>query len=209
MKLGTFLAVFILGAFAASFSTASLAQTKEKAANPMVLVKTNMGSFKIELYPEQAPVTVKNFLDYVDKKFFDGTTFHRVIPGFVIQGGGFDKDMMRKATLPPIKNEATNGLKNLKATLSMARTNDINSATSQFFVNLKDNAALDHVGDAQYGYAVFGKVVQGFDVIEKIAGVKTTTKGPNADVPEKPVIIQSASRVAHEKAPEKAAPNNK
>lgn len=209
MKLGTFLAVFILGAFAASFSTASLAQTKEKAANPMVLVKTNMGSFKIELYPEQAPVTVKNFLDYVDKKFFDGTTFHRVIPGFVIQGGGFDKDMMRKATLPPIKNEATNGLKNLKATLSMARTNDLNSATSQFFVNLKDNAALDHVGDAQYGYAVFGKVVQGFDVIEKIAGVKTTTKGPNADVPEKPVIIQSASRVAHEKAPEKAAPNNK
>jgi len=209
MKLGTFLAVFILGAFAASFSTASLAQAKEKAANPMVLVKTNMGSFKIELYPEQAPVTVKNFLDYVDKKFFDGTTFHRVIPGFVIQGGGFDKDMMRKATLPPIKNEATNGLKNLKATLSMARTNDINSATSQFFVNLKDNASLDHVGDAQYGYAVFGKVVQGFEVIEKIAGVKTTTKGPNADVPEKPVIINSATRVAPEKAPEKAAPNNK
>ena len=209
MKLGTFLAVFILGAFAASFSTASLAQTKEKAANPMVLVKTNMGSFKIELYPEQAPVTVKNFLDYVDKKFYEGTTFHRVIPGFVIQGGGFDKDMMRKATLPPIKNEATNGLKNLKTTLSMARTNDINSATSQFFVNLKDNTPLDHVGDAQYGYAVFGKVVQGFEVIEKIAGVKTPTKGPNATVPEKPVIINSATRVAPEKAPEKAAPNNK
>jgi peptidyl-prolyl cis-trans isomerase A (cyclophilin A) len=206
MKLGTFLAVFTLCAVAASFSTASLAQTKKKAANPMVLVKTNMGSFKIELYPEQAPVTVKNFLDYVDKKFYDGTTFHRVIPGFVIQGGGFDKDMMRKATLPPIKNEATNGLKNLKATLSMARTNDINSATSQFFVNLKDNAALDHVGDAQYGYAVFGKVVQGFEVIEKIAGVKTTTKGPNENVPEKPVIIESMVRFKPEKAPEKVEP---
>jgi peptidyl-prolyl cis-trans isomerase A (cyclophilin A) len=206
MKLGTFLAVFTLCAVAASFSTASLAQTKKKAANPMVLVKTNMGSFKIELYPEQAPVTVKNFLDYVDKKFYDGTTFHRVIPGFVIQGGGFDKDLMRKATLPPIKNEATNGLKNLKATLSMARTNDINSATSQFFVNLKDNAALDHVGDAQYGYAVFGKVVQGFEVIEKIAGVKTTTKGPNENVPEKPVIIESMVRFKPEKAPEKVEP---
>jgi len=221
MKLGTVLAVFALCAVVAFSSTLTLAQTKEKAANPMVLVKTSMGSFKIELYPEKAPVTVKNFLDYVDKKFYDGTTFHRVIPGFVIQGGGFDKDMMKKATLPPIKNEATNGLKNLKATLSMARTSDINSATSQFFVNLKDNAALDHVGDAQYGYAVFGKVVQGFEVIEKIAAVKTTTKGAYSDVPEKPVIINSMMKVgpeqalekapekATEKAPEKEAPKSK
>ena len=209
MKLGKLLALFTLCVFAASFSSASLAQTKEKAGNPMVLVKTNMGSFKIELYPKEAPITVKNFLEYVDKKFYDGTTFHRVMPGFVIQGGGFDKDMMRKATLPPIKNEATNGLKNLKATLSMARTNDISSATSQFFVNLKDNAPLDHVSEAQYGYAVFGKVVQGWEVIEKIAAVKTTAKSGMLDVPEKSVMIESMTRVGLEKTAEKAPPKSK
>jgi peptidyl-prolyl cis-trans isomerase A (cyclophilin A) len=209
MKLATVLAVLMLCAFIACLATEGVAQTQEKAANPMLLVKTSMGSFKIELYPKEAPITVKNILDYVDKKFYDGTIFHRVIPGFVIQGGGFDKDLMKKANLPPIKNEATNGLKNFKATLSMARTSDINSATSQFFINLKDNAALDHVSDAQYGYAVFGKVVQGFEVIEKIAAVKTTTKGQYSNVPEKPVIIESVMRVGPEKAPEKPAPANK
>jgi peptidyl-prolyl cis-trans isomerase A (cyclophilin A) len=159
-----------------------------------------MGSFKVELYPKEAPVTVANFLSYVDKKFYDGTTFHRVIPGFVIQGGGFDKSMMQKSTASPIKNEAKNGLKNLRGTLSMARTNDVNSATSQFFVNLKNNANLDHASEAQYGYAVFAKVVQGFEVIEKIAAVKTTSKGPHQDVPEKPVIIESMTRIVPEKA---------
>lgn len=178
---------------------------QEKSANPMVIFKTTWGSFKVELYPKEAPITVKNFLTYVDKKYYDGTIFHRVIPGFVIQGGGFDKDMMHKATDPPIKNEATNGLKNLKATLSMARTPDIGSATSQFFVNLNDNTPLDHTGEtpAAYGYAVFGKVVDGWPVIEKIAVVKTVDKGQYQNVPAEPVIVISVTRVgAEKKAPE-------
>jgi cyclophilin family peptidyl-prolyl cis-trans isomerase len=210
MKLCNSLIMVALCIFVASIALAGPASAQEKSAkpmvpaktaNPMVLVKTNMGLFKIELYPKEAPITVANFLHYVDKKFYDGTIFHRVIPGFVIQGGGSDKNMMQKTTLPPIKNEATNGLKNLKGTLSMARTGEINSATSQFFVNLVDNAALDHVSDAKYGYAVFGKVVEGFEVVEKIATVKTTTKGPYQDVPETPVIMESVTRVLPEKAP--------
>jgi len=199
MKLGKLLLIMSLCVFAASFARVSLVSAQGKSVNPMVLVKTNMGSFKVELYPKEAPVTVANFLNYVDKKFYDGTTFHRVIPGFVIQGGGFDKSMTQKSTLAPIKNEATNGLKNFRATLSMARTNDVNSATSQFFVNLKNNANLDHASDAQYGYAVFAKVVQGFEVIEKIAAVKTTSKGSFQDVPEKPIIIESITRIEPEK----------
>jgi len=199
MKLGTLLLIMSLCVFAASFARVSVVSAQGKSVNPMVLVKTNMGSFKVELYPKEAPVTVANFLNYVDKKFYDGTTFHRVIPGFVIQGGGFDKSMTQKSTLAPIKNEATNGLKNLRATLSMARTNDVNSATSQFFVNLKNNANLDHASNAQYGYAVFAKVVQGFEVIEKIAAVKTTSKGSFQDVPEKPIIIESITRIEPEK----------
>ena len=195
MKFGKFLLIMSLCVFAASFARVSLVSAQGKSVNPMVLVKTNMGSFKVELYPKEAPVTVANFLNYVDKKFYEGTTFHRVIPSFVIQGGGFDKSMMQKSTLAPIKNEATNGLKNLRGTLSMARTNDVNSATSQFFVNLKNNANLDHASDAQYGYAVFAKVVQGFEVIEKIAAVKTTSQ----DVPEKPIIIESITRIEPEK----------
>jgi len=210
MKLCNSLVIIALCVFVASIALAGPASAQEKSANPMVsaktanpmvLVKTNMGSFKVELYPKEAPITVANFLNYVDKKFYEGTTFHRVIPGFVIQGGGSDKNMMQKTTLPPIKNEATNGLKNLKATLSMARTSEINSATSQFFVNLKDNASLDHVSDAQYGYAVFAKVVEGYEVVEKIAAVKTTTKGPYQDVPETPVVIESITKVLPVKAP--------
>jgi len=195
-------AVTTLGPGGLACAQEKSASPPEKSVNPMVLVKTSMGSFKIELFPKEAPVTVANFLSYVDKKFYDGTTFHRVIPGFVIQGGGFDKSMVQKQTQPPIKNEAKNGLKNLRGTLSMARTNDVNSATSQFFVNLKNNANLDHASDAQYGYAVFAKVVQGFDVVEKIAAVKRTNKGQYQDVPEKPVIIESITRIA----PEKPAP---
>jgi cyclophilin family peptidyl-prolyl cis-trans isomerase len=177
---------------------------QEKSTNPMVIFKTTLGSFKVELYPKEAPITVKNFLNYVDKKYYDGTIFHRVIPGFVIQGGGFDKEMMHKATEPPIKNEATNGLKNLKGTLSMARTPDIGSATSQFFVNLIDNAPLDHTGEtpSAYGYAVFAKVVEGWPVIEKTAAVKTVTKGQYQNVPAEPVIVISATRVGAQKAPE-------
>lgn len=161
----------------------------------MVVFSTNYGDFTLELYPDKAPVTVENFLSYVDSGFFDGTIFHRVIPGFVIQGGGFTEDMQQKPTQAPIKNEADNGLKNLRGTLSMARTSDINSATSQFFVNLKDNAFLDH-GTRDFGYAVFAKVIDGMDVIDKIAAVPTGNRGGHQDVPREPVIVKSASRKA-------------
>jgi peptidyl-prolyl cis-trans isomerase A (cyclophilin A) len=204
MKRGNLLLIIALYVLASSFAGIGSINAQEKGGNPMVLVKTSMGSFKIELFEKEAPVTVKNFLNYVDKKFYDGTIFHRVMPGFVIQGGGFDKNMVQKSTLPAITNEAKNGLKNLRGTLSMARTNEINSATSQFFVNLKNNAALDHVSDAQYGYAVFGKVVQGMDVIDKIAGVATGNKGPHQNVPVKPVIIESMTRIVPEKEPAEA-----
>ncbi len=200
MKPSNLLLVILLGVLATSFAGVGSLCAQEKAGNPMVLVKTSMGSFKIELFAKEAPVTVKNFLNYVDKKFYDGTIFHRVMPGFVIQGGGFDKNMVQKTTLSPIQNEAKNGLNNLRGTLSMARTNDINSATSQFFVNLKSNAALDHVSDAQFGYAVFGKVVQGMDVVDKIAGVATGNKGPHQNVPVKTIVIESMTRVEPEKA---------
>ena len=163
------------------------------ADNPKVVFETNMGTMVLELYPDKAPITVKNFLDYVDAGFYDGTIFHRVIPGFVIQGGGFDDKMEKKDNRNPIKNEADNGLRNLRATLSMARTQQINSATSQFFINLKNNSNLDH-SDGNFGYAVFAKVVKGISTIDKIAGVKTTTKGHYRDVPAEPITIISAKR---------------
>ena len=162
----------------------------------MVKFETSLGDFVIELDADKAPVTAANFLQYVDDGHFDGTVFHRVIPGFVIQGGGMTADMRQKPTRKPIENEATNGLKNLRGTLSMARTNDVNSATSQFFVNLVDNAFLDHQGPRNYGYAVFGRVIEGMDVIDAIAAVKTGRKGHHDDVPLEPVTVRSARRVA-------------
>jgi cyclophilin family peptidyl-prolyl cis-trans isomerase len=159
----------------------------------MVVFETSMGAFTIELYPEEAPITVENFLQYVDDGFFDGTVFHRVIPNFVIQGGGFTEAMKQKPTRATITNEADNGLKNLRGTLSMARTSDVNSATSQFFVNLADNAFLDH-GARDFGYAVFAKVVEGLDVVDAIAGVKTGSRGGHQDVPLDPVVVQRARR---------------
>ncbi len=159
----------------------------------MVVFSTTMGDITIELFSEEAPVTAQNFLDYVDAGYFDGTIFHRVIPGFVIQGGGFTADMNQKPTRAPIKNEADNGVKNARGTLSMARTSDINSATSQFFINLKDNDFLDH-GTRDFGYAVFGRVVEGMDVVDRIAGVKTGNKGPHGDVPMEPVVTSTARR---------------
>jgi peptidyl-prolyl cis-trans isomerase A (cyclophilin A) len=161
----------------------------------MVKFETSLGDFVIELFTDRAPVSADNFLRYVDDRHFDGTVFHRVIPGFVIQGGGMTADMSQKPTRKPIENEATNGLKNLRGTLSMARTNDIKSATSQFFVNLVDNAFLDHQGQRNYGYAVFGKVVEGMDVIDAIAAVKTGRKRGHDDVPVEPVTVHSARRV--------------
>jgi cyclophilin family peptidyl-prolyl cis-trans isomerase len=157
----------------------------------MVVLETSHGTIKIEVDPDQAPVTVENFLQYVDDGFYAGTIFHRVIPGFMIQGGGFDPQMQEKATNPPIKNEADNGLKNLRGTLSMARTQVKDSATSQFFINLKDNDFLDH-GARDFGYAVFARVVEGMDVVEAIAGVKTGNHGTHGDVPVDPVVIESA-----------------
>jgi peptidyl-prolyl cis-trans isomerase A (cyclophilin A) len=159
----------------------------------MILFETSLGDFTIELLEKEAPVTVENFFKYVDSEFFDGTIFHRVIPGFVIQGGGFTEDMAQKKTNPPTKNEADNGLKNLRGTLSMARTNDINSATSQFFVNLKDNDFLDH-SRGNFGYAVFAKVTKGMDVVDKIAAVKTGRKRGHDDVPADAVTVKSARR---------------
>jgi peptidyl-prolyl cis-trans isomerase A (cyclophilin A) len=160
----------------------------------MVRFETTLGDFTIELFEKEAPETVENFLKYIDAGFFDGTIFHRIVPGFVIQGGGFTEDMTQKRTQPAIKNEADNGLKNERGTLSMARTNDINSATSQFFVNLKDNDFLDHKRD-NFGYAVFARVTAGMDVIDKIAAVKTGRRRGFEDVPLDPVIMTSVRRV--------------
>jgi cyclophilin family peptidyl-prolyl cis-trans isomerase len=161
----------------------------------MIRFQTTLGDFTIELMPKEAPVTVENFERYVREEFFDGLIFHRVIPGFVIQGGGLTPDMSQKDNHAPIKNEATNGVKNERGFLSMARTNDINSATSQFFINLKDNDFLDHK-PGSYGYAVFAKVVDGMDVIDQIAGVKTGRRRGHDDVPVEDVVIISAREVA-------------
>jgi peptidyl-prolyl cis-trans isomerase A (cyclophilin A) len=159
----------------------------------MVVMITNYGKITVELYPKEAPVSVENFIKYVEDGFYDGTIFHRVIPGFVIQGGGFTDTMVQKPTRPPIANEAANGLKNRRGTLSMARTQDINSATSQFFVNLQDNNILDH-GERDFGYAVFAKVTDGMDVVDQIAAVATSDSGPHQNVPVRPVVIESAYR---------------
>jgi cyclophilin family peptidyl-prolyl cis-trans isomerase len=161
----------------------------------MVRFETSLGDFVIEFDADKAPVTVANFLQYVDDGHFDGTVFHRVIPGFVIQGGGMTADLSQKPTRKPIANEADNGLRNLRGTLSMARTNDVNSATSQFFVNLVDNAFLDHQGPRNFGYAVFGRVVEGMDVIDAIAAVKTGRKRGHDDVPLEPVVVHAARRI--------------
>jgi cyclophilin family peptidyl-prolyl cis-trans isomerase len=161
--------------------------------NPTVVMSTSLGKVTVELLADRAPVTVQNFLAYVDDGFFDGTIFHRVIPGFMVQGGGFGPDMRQKATRAPIKNEADNGVKNSRGTLAMARTSDVNSATAQFFVNLVDNGFLDH-GGRDFGYAVFGRVTAGMDVVDAIAKVKTGRNGPHGDVPVEPVVIQSVKR---------------
>jgi len=175
-----------------------LAEEKiKKEENPVVLMKTSMGNIKIELYPDKAPITVENFLSYVDKGFYDGTIFHRVINGFMIQGGGFTPDMQQKKTDHPIKNEASNGLKNRRGTIAMARTNVVDSATCQFFINVVDNPFLDFKNETPqgYGYCVFGKVIDGMDVVDKIKTVKTTTKGFHKDVPAEPVVIKSVKRL--------------
>jgi len=161
-----------------------------------VKLETSMGDIVIELNEEAAPVTVKNFLRYAEEGFYDGTIFHRVISNFMIQAGGFTADMKQKETHPPIVNEAGNELKNDRGTIAMARTNDPDSATSQFFINHKDNDFLNYAGPAKPGYAVFGKVVEGMETVDKIAAVKTTHKGRSADVPVEPVMIKSAKIIS-------------
>lgn len=161
------------------------------AANPVVEVKTNQGTLLIELYADKAPKSVANFLQYVQDGFYNGTVFHRVIDGFMIQGGGFTPDMKQKTTRPPIENEAKNGLKNVAGTLAMARTGDPHSATAQFFINLADNVPLDYPSRDGWGYAVFGKVTQGSEVVQKVAKVKTGNAGMHQNVPATPVVIES------------------
>jgi cyclophilin family peptidyl-prolyl cis-trans isomerase len=166
-----------------------MAQTQ----NPTVSLSTSHGDVTIELFANESPITVENFLAYVDAGFFDGTVFHRVIPGFMVQGGGMDADLRQKATRAPITNEAGNGLKNTRGTLAMARTSDVNSATAQFFINLADNAFLDH-GARDFGYAVFGRVTKGMEVVDAIAKVKTGRKGHHDDVPIQPVMLTQVRR---------------
>ncbi len=163
--------------------------------NTTLALQTSMGEITIELDGENAPISSKNFLDYAQSNFYDGTIFHRVIPGFMIQGGGFTSDMSQKPTRESIKNEASNGLRNQRGTLAMARTQVVDSATCQFFINLVDNEFLDHKGQAPnaYGYAVFGKVVAGMDVVDAIAKVATGSQGPHQDVPREPVTIEKIS----------------
>ncbi len=175
-----------------SLSTNLMAQD-----NPVVIMETNKGVIKIELWADKAPVSVENFLRYTDNNYFDGLIFHRVIPGFMIQGGGFSPDLVQKSTYEEIKNEATAALLNNRGTLAMARTNVVDSATSQFFINLADNDFLNHTDETPrgFGYAVFGQVIEGMDVIDVIAAVATGPgKGGHQNVPTEPVIITSAKR---------------
>jgi peptidyl-prolyl cis-trans isomerase A (cyclophilin A) len=165
------------------------------AAGPVVVLETSLGAITIELKPDKAPITVDNFVAYVKAKHYDGTIFHRVIPEFMIQGGGMDTSMTEKAARPPIRNEAKNGLRNLRGTISMARTAAPDSAKAQFFINVKNNASLDYgIGGA--GYAVFGEVTSGMDVVDRIVAVRTGNKGPYQNVPIEPVVIQSARVVS-------------
>ena len=165
--------------------------------NPVVVMSTSMGDVTLELFKEQAPVSVGNFLQYVADGHYDGTIFHRVKAGFMVQGGGFTAEMVEKPTRPPIQNEATNGLRNTRGTLAMARTRALRSATSQFYLNVSDNAILDHRGYSpdDFGYAVFGRVLSGMDVIDKIAATPTAMRGEHDDVPVTPVVIRKMSVV--------------
>lgn len=162
--------------------------------NPVVVMETTLGNITIELLQDRAPVTVENFLQYVNDGFYAGTVFHRVIEGFMIQGGGFTANLSQKPTRAPITNEADNGESNARGTIAMARTAVVDSATAQFFINTVDNSlSLDHQGPQNFGYAVFGRVTEGMDVVDKIAGVSTSQQGPHANVPIEPVVINAVT----------------
>lgn len=205
MRPKTALLVCLSLLFGAATAQASKPQKKAPApaqapapVHPRVALETSKGNIVIELYQDKAPKTVKNFLDYTKAGFFNGTIFHRVIPSFMIQGGGFTPDMTEKPTRPSIQNEADNGLGNQRGTLAMARTRDPNSAGAQFFINLKDNSPLNHTAKTLdgWGYAVFGRVVEGMDVVDAIAMVPTASKGMYDDVPVQPVVIKKARLVS-------------
>ncbi|MBI4483045.1 MAG: peptidyl-prolyl cis-trans isomerase [Acidobacteria bacterium] len=185
-------------AWALLFTTSGGAAQEKKEKNPVVIMETSLGSIKIELFEGKAPTSVKNFLDYANSGFYEGTIFHRVIPDFMIQGGGLTADMVRKPTRPSIKNEATNGLSNTRGTIAMARTPEIDSASSQFFINVKDNKGLDYRDKTPdgFGYAVFGRVVEGMDVVDKIRYVKTGMKAGNQNVPLETIVIKSVKLAA-------------
>lgn len=178
------------------------------AANPRVELKTNQGAIVIELYPENAPKTVENFLQYAKDGFYNGTIFHRVIPGFMIQGGGFTAEMKEKPTRAPIRNEAPTGLRNTAGTVAMARTADPHSATAQFFINVASNSSLDFRAPTVdgHGYCVFGRVVSGLDVVERITKAQTASRGPHANVPVKPIVIERAQVVDAAAAPASKPP---
>lgn len=180
----------LISLFIISILSLSVSQAQENVINPEVTIVTNRGDIRLELYPDKAPITVANFLQYAKDGFYSGTIFHRVISHFMIQGGGMNPDMTRKQTRDAIINEADNGLKNVRGTVAMARTNDVNSATSQFFINVELNTSLDHVAKTDsrtWGYAVFGKVIDGMDVVDDIRFVETDQR----DIPTEPVIIES------------------
>lgn len=188
-----FLGIVAVGLLGVIVATSTSADKDKK--NPVVVMETSMGSIKIELYADKAPGTVKNFLNYVDDKFYDGTVFHRVIPTFMIQGGGMEPGLKEKKTKEPIKNESDNGVSNERGTIAMARTNQPNSATAQFFINVKNNDFLDKVKARDgVGYCVFGKVIDGMDVVDKIKAVETGSQGGHDDVPVKDVVIKSVRR---------------
>ena len=206
-----FAAALILPAFAfaqAPADTAPADAATPSATGPRVALTTNLGEIVIELEQDKAPKSVANFLQYVESGFYDGTVFHRVIENFMIQGGGFDSNLQQKQVRAPVQNEANNGLSNLRGTVAMARTNDPNSATSQFFINVVDNPRLNYVSDQNnytWGYTVFGKVVKGMDVVDAIRAVETGAQGPfQKDVPKQPVIIEHAQRVALDADPAKS-----
>jgi peptidyl-prolyl cis-trans isomerase B (cyclophilin B) len=185
---------FALAALA--FVLGAVASARAADKNPVVVMETSLGTIKIELFADKSPITVANFLGYADDKFFDGTVFHRVIPNFMIQGGGMEPGLKEKKTKAPIKNEApTNGLTNARGTIAMARTSEPDSATSQFFINVRDNGGLDSSQSADgVGYCVFGKVIEGMDVVDKIKSVKTGRRRPHENVPLEDVVIKSVRR---------------
>jgi peptidyl-prolyl cis-trans isomerase A (cyclophilin A) len=188
------IAVIVMVAFSCTvYASDAPKSAKTAVKNPVVLVQTTMGNIKLELFEKQAPISVKNFLAYVNSGFYAGTIFHRVIPNFMVQGGGFTTDFKEKPTNAPVKNEAGNGIKNERGTLAMARTFIVDSASAQFFINLKDNDFLNHSSNSMqgFGYAVFGKVVEGMEVVDKIAAAPTGMHGDFSDVPKKEVIINS------------------